>query len=110
MTREEVAAMVESIKLPCAYYEFNENTPQTPPFVCWFFSRDDDFKADNQNFQNIEILNIELYTKYKDFELDDTIENVLKSNGLVYYKETNFIDSEKLYQTAYECEVLITAE
>ena len=109
MTREEVANMITSMNLPCAYNEFNDNTPQEPPFICWFFARTDDFIADNQNFQNIEVLNIELYTKYKDFELDDAIEAVLQSAGLVWYKETNYIADEKIYQTAYECEVLNTA-
>ena len=109
MTREEIAAIVESMNLPCAYYEFNDDTPQEPPFICWFFSSDNDFKADNENFSNIEVLNIELYTKYKDFEQDDAVEAVLKQNGLVWYKETNYIENEKMYQTAYECQVVITA-
>lgn len=110
MTREEIAAMVESIGLPCAYYEFNDNTPQEPPFVCWFFSSDNDFKADNQNYSHIEILNIELYTRYKDFETDDTIESILTANGLTWAKETSFIENEKMYQTSYESEVLINGE
>ena len=110
MTREEVATMIESMNLPCAYYEFNDDTPQEPPFICWFFSVDADFKADNQNYANIEVLNIELYTRYKDFELDDTIEAVLKQNGLVWYKETSYVENEKMYQTSYECEVMITSE
>ena len=109
MTREEIAAMIESINLPCAYDEFNDDTPQEPPFICWFFSTDDDFKADNQNYANIEVLNIELYTRFKDFELDATIESALLANGLVWRKEANKIDAEKIYQTAYECEVVITA-
>ena len=109
MTRENIAAMIESMNLPCAYEQFNDNTPQEPPFICWFFARDDDFKADNQNYSNIEVLNIELYTRYKDFELDDTVEAVLQAAGLVWYKETNYIEAEKIFQTAYECEVVITA-
>lgn len=107
MTREEIAAMIESIGLPCAYYEFDDNTPQEPPFVCWFFSASDDMIADNVNYAHIETLNIELYTRYKDFDLDATIESVLNAHGLVYYKETNKIDTEKIYQTSYESEVLI---
>ena len=84
MTREEIAAMIESIGLPCAYYEFDDNTPQEPPFVCWFFSASDDMIADNVNYAHIETLNIELYTRYKDFDLDATTESVLNAHGLVY--------------------------
>lgn len=107
MTREKIAEMVESIGLPTAYYEFNDDTPQEPPFVCWFFSRDDDFKADDINYSHIEVLNIELYTRYKDFELDATIESVLNAHGLVYAKESNKIDAERIWQTSYESEVII---
>lgn len=110
MTRTEVFEMVESIGLPCAYYQFNDNTPQKPPFVVWFFSSDDDFVADNENYTNIEVLNIELYTYNKDFELDAVVEQVLKENGFVWSKESSFIESEKIWQTAYESEVIINGE
>jgi hypothetical protein len=52
-------------------------------------------------------LNIELYTREKDFENEATIEGVLADNDLTYYKEENYIDSEKMYQIAYEMEVII---
>lgn len=107
MTREQIAAMIESMKLPCAYYEFNDNTPQEPPFICWFFSASNDMIADNTNYAHIEVLNVELYTKYKDFDREKEIENILNANGLVYYKETNYIEEEKIFQTSYESEVLL---
>lgn len=107
MTREQIAAMIESMKLPCAYYEFNDNTPQEPPFICWFFSVSNDMIADNTNYAHIEVLNVELYTKYKDFDREKEIENILNASGLVYYKETNYIEEEKIFQTSYESEVLL---
>lgn len=107
MTREEIATMIESIKLPCAYDQFDDDTPQEPPFICWFFSVNDDLAADNVNYAHIETLNVELYTRYKDFETEAIIEKTLNDNGLVYHKETNKIDTEKMYQTAYESEVLL---
>lgn len=102
--------MIQSFNLPCAYYQFNDDTPQEAPFVCWFFSRDDDFKSDNQNYVNIEVLNIELYTAEKDFSLESSIENTLKTNGFTWSKESSFVDDEKIWQTAYECEVVIDEE
>ena len=35
------------------------------------------------------------------------IEAKLKANGLTWYKQTDFLDDEKLYQTTYETEVII---
>ena len=107
MTREEVYTMIQSIGLPCAYYQFSDNTPQVPPFVVWFFSSNTDVMADNSNYVDKEVLNVELYTSIRDFEQEQAVETVLASNGFTYAKEANFIDSEKIWQISYESEVII---
>lgn len=107
MTYKEIATMVSSIGLPYAYYQFPEGTGQAPPFVVFFYSNIDDLYADDSNFQRIVQLNIELYTREKDFEKEATVEGILQNSGLSYYKEENYIDSEKMYQIAYEMEVII---
>ena len=107
MTRKEVADMVAEIGLPYAYYQFPNDTPQSPPFACYFYGPSDDDFADSENYAKIRVLNIELYTNDKDFELEDIIEGILKEHNLTYYKEENYIDSERMYQIAYEMEVLI---
>ena len=99
--------MIAGAGLPYAYYQFPEDTPQAPPFICFFFSNTDDFFADDTNFQRIAQLNIELYTNVKDFELEASLEEILTNHNLTYYKEESYIDSEKLYQIAYEMEVII---
>lgn len=107
MSYEEIATMIESIGLPYAYYQFPEGTGQEPPFVVFFYSNIDDLYADDINYQRIVTLNIELYTREKDFESEDTVEGILTDNELTYYKEENYIESEKMYQIAYETEVII---
>lgn len=107
MTYKEVAEMVKSIGLPFAYYQFPEGTGQAPPFVVYFFNDSDDVYADGKNYQKKPVLNIELYTSEKDFELEAVVEEILTDNGLTYYREENHIDSEKMYQIAYEMEVII---
>lgn len=110
MTRAEVATMIEEIGLPCAYYQFPEDTEQATPFVVFFYSNTDDLYADDENYQRIEVLNIELYTSYRDFEKEAAIEQILKNHGFSYYMESSYIDSEKMQQTAYEMEVIINGE
>lgn len=107
MTREEVYSMVQSIGLPCAYYEFPNNTPQKPPFVVWFFSVNTDVMADNSNYVDKEVLNIELYTKIRDFEQETAVEAVLAANGFTYAKEASFVEAERIWQISYESEVII---
>ena len=110
MSRKEVYTMIQSIGLPCAYYEFPENTGQAPPFVVWFFATDTDVKADDTNYCDKEVFAVELYTKIRDFDQERAVEAVLTANGFCYSKEPNFIKKEKIWQIAYESEVLINGE
>ena len=110
MTRIDVASMVESIGLPFAYYQFDENTAQAPPFVVFFYTGSNDVYADQTNYQKIDGLSIEFYSSEKDFDTEETIETILNEAGLTYYKEQNYIDSEKIWQTAYDMEILLTPE
>lgn len=107
MTYKEVATMVKSMGLPYAYYQFPEGTSQKLPFICYFYNGTDDVYADNVNYQRIVVLNIELYTKNKDFDRESAVESVLADNNITYVKEESYIDSEKMWQIAYEMEVLI---
>lgn len=107
MTLQQVNLMVESMGLPYSYYEFPEGTAQAPPFICFFYGPSDDLYADNSNYQGIRQLNIELYTRNKEFALEKTIEDTLSLNGLTFYREESFIDTEKIWQIAYEMEVTI---
>ena len=107
MTHKEIATMVKSMGLPFAYYQFPEGTAQKLPYICFFYTYTDDVYADNSNYQRIETLNIELYTKNKDFDLEAVVETTLEANGLTYSKEDSYIDGEKMWQIAYEMEVLI---
>ena len=107
MTYKEISQMIAGANLPYAYYQFPEDTPQAPPFICFFFSDTDDVFADDTNYQRVATLNIELDTNEKSFELEESLEEILANNNLTYYKEENYIDSEKLYQIAYEMEVII---
>lgn len=109
MTFAEVYNMVNGIGLPCAYYQFPDDTGQQPPFICFFYSNSDDMAADNSNYQKIETLVIELYTDVKDFEKEAAVETALASKGLTWTRDEEFLDSEMMHETIYTTEVLINA-
>lgn len=108
MTFRQVAEMVSSIGVPYAYYQFPNNTGIAPPFVCFYFDSSNDFAADNVNYQRIRPLTLELYTENKDFTLEQTVENILNQNGLVYSREETYLDSEKMYMVTFMTEIIIT--
>ena len=108
MTYRQVAEMVSSIGVPYAYYQFPNNSGIAPPFVCFYFDSSNDFAADNTNYKRIRPLSIELYTDNKDFTLEQTVENVLNQNGLVYSREETYLDSERMYMVTFMTEIIIT--
>ena len=110
MTTKEVATMVSTIGKPYAYYQFPEGTAQETPFLCFFFTGDNDFKADGENYQKIEHLAVELYTDNKDFDLEATVESTLSSYGMVWTRAEEWLDSEKMLVVVYEMDVVITED
>lgn len=105
MTLKEVADLIASFGFSCRYSHFSE-TP-TPPYVVYYYPSENDVKADNSNYANRRQLFVELFSDKKDFESESTIETALKSAGLSWYKSTDFLNDEKLFQTTYEMEVII---
>ena len=110
MTYKEVNTMLSSVGVPYAYNQFDNDTPQEPPFICFLYDHGDDLIADNTNYQLIRMLSVELYTDTKDFELEQTVEDVLNANGLVYSKQETYLESERMYMITFEADVVITKE
>lgn len=105
MTLKEVATIISSAGFPCRYSHFSE-TP-VPPYVVFYYPSETDPHADNSNYINKRQLFIELFTKTKDQASEAQLEAVLKSAGFSWYKQTDFLNDEKLFQTVYETEVII---
>lgn len=106
MTYQEINELIESIGLPCAYYQFENNTNVAPPFVVFFYDYSDVY-ADDENYAEKVVLNIELYTDYKDIEKEKAVEDVLRKAGFSWDKTSTRINSERMWQTAYTTEVFI---
>lgn len=110
MTYKEISTLVSSIGLPYAYYQFPNDTPQTPPFICFFFDVSNDLAADNVNYQPIRHVFLELYTSEKDFTTEAAVETALNGAEIFYSRSEQYLDSERLYMVVYEFEVVVTEE
>lgn len=106
MTFQEVKQMIESIGLPYTYDSFPNNVAPAPPYIVFNYPNNDDFGADNTNYVSIDVLNIELYTSTKDFELEKNLEAVLNANGFYYDKTETYIRQDNIYQITYVTEVI----
>lgn len=108
MTLTEIGSMLASTNLPMRYSHFSE-TPN-PPYIVYYYPSENDVHADDSNFVNRRQLFVELFTKNKDFATEALVEGALKANNLSWYKQTDFLNDEQIFQTTYEMEVIINGE
>ncbi len=104
MTHDEIMGMLEEANLPIAYDHFAEGESPDPPFICFLFPSSDNFSADGRVYLKINRVHVELYTDFKDPELEQKLESVLDQHGIFYEKTEAWIESEKLYEVLYEFE------
>ena len=105
MTKEQIATLIASFGFTWQYSHFSE--VPAPPYVVYYYPTQNDVHADNTNYVGRRQLFVELFTKTKDEASEATIEGKLKAAGLSWYKQTDFLNDERLFQTTYEMEVII---
>ena len=101
---DKIISILNEIGLPYAYDHFSEGESPNPPFICYLLPGSDNFAADGRVYYKINDVHIELYTDYKNTELELKVEEVLDRYNIFYNKSEVWIDSEKLYEVMYQFE------
>lgn len=105
---EQIVERAGQIGLPIAEYEFRDtkqNPAPDPPFLIYFSSEDQDGPDDFNAIRRIAA-SIELYTERKpDHSLEKRIENEVLFD-VPFHKTTAPIQSENMFQTAYDFSVV----
>ena len=101
---DKIISILNEIGLPYAYDHFSEGESPNPPFICYLLPGSDNFAADGKVYYKIDDVHIELYTDYKNTELELKVEDVLDRYNIFYDKSEVWIDSEKLYEVLYQFE------
>lgn len=112
MTRAQIAAMIADIGLPNAFGHFDDDDgerPQGPPYIYFSYEARSDFHADGINYAKIALLTIELCTAEPGFDAQNAIEATLTAAELTFEKpDQEYLDTERIYITTYQTEVLLT--
>lgn len=103
MKLEAFETLLESTKLPVAYYAFPENEAPSLPFICYLVPFTNNFYADNKVYKVINHIQVELYTKIKNPEIEERVEQALSS--FCWEKEEIYLDDEKCFEIIYKLEV-----
>ena len=103
MSLEDIKELLMQTGIPVAYRAFPVNQAPPLPFICYLYSYSNNFDADNQVYQKIGHISIELYTQSKSPEVEGAVETVLQN--MCWEKSEEYLDDEKCYEIIYEIEV-----
>lgn len=103
MNLKDLMLVLAQIGIPFAFHHWEK--PPAPPYGAYLYDSTENFAADNQVYLVIENCRIEIYTKDHDQQLQDRIEEVLEGAGIYWDRDTEYIESLRLYQITYEIEV-----
>ena len=106
MSHDEVLELMEEIKAATgaeySYDHFAEGESPDPPFICFLYPGVQNFGADDVVYYAEKELDIELYTDYKDPDLEEQVETVLTEHEIYFDKSEVWIESEQMYEVLYE--------
>ena len=91
-----------------AYRAFPVGKAPKLPFICYLCTNTDNFNADDEVYQVIQEVDIELYTAKKDEKSERAVETMLAENHLSWEKYEEYIDSENCYMITYTVTLVIT--
>lgn len=97
---QNLKQILEQLNIPVAYDHFN--TATNPPFIVFRRYSQSNFGADNVVYKKINNYYVELYTEFKDADIEEQLELVLTDAGIFYNVESeDYIDTEKMYEVIY---------
>ena len=98
---QELKQILEQMNIPVAYSHFNTSTE--PPCIAYYRQSTSNFGADNKVFYKINNYIVELYSEFKNPELESQLENLFDENNVFYdVASEDYIDAENMYQIIYE--------
>lgn len=107
MKRKEIAEMLAATGYPVTYLQWPEKKVPPLPYICYYYPSMEPETADDTHYAQFYTLNVELYTKEKQFDVENNVEQALLNAGFVFTKEEDYLNDENMYEELYMMEVLI---
>ncbi len=103
MTLQELRELLETLDISAKYRPFNVGEVPTLPYLLYYTTDNQGtLKADNHNYAKVYNLTLELYSEEKDLELEEKLEALLDMNNIEYDTFESYLDTESMYEVAYE--------
>lgn len=105
MSLEELRNLLNGIEIftdKVAYRCFPEDIKTGFPFVCFYVTQTDNFKADGQVYKTRTEVTVELYTETKDLYSEKALEDAFEQDSIPWDKFEEYLTDEECYQISYE--------
>jgi hypothetical protein len=99
-----LAQILSETGVPVARNSFLQ--PKPPPYIVYVFSHSNNYTADSMVYLKRDNYQVELYTEKKDIALEEKLEGIFDSYGLVYDKTETYLQSEQLLEVIYEIQMI----
>ena len=97
---------LKSIGLPVTYEAWEKGNVPDLPYLVYYQTGRNPFYADNENYYATNLVTVELYTDYKDIELEASLEAFFNAQNITLSSiDETFWTDEHLYEVAYEFEI-----
>lgn len=106
MTYNEIYTALTETGLPVVYNFWEAQDVPELPFIIFTYPNHVDYIADDVNYVTIATLQVDLFTKRKNLQVESAVEAVLSRNW-VYSKNSVWNDADDVQQTTYDMEVII---
>lgn len=107
MELDELYSKLIALGIPVAYLKFNNS--QSLPFIVYFEAGTEIKGADTFNLYREVTINIELYCKKKEVQLERKIENLFRDVEITKQMDT-YIKEENMLMTAYSFKTIQSIE
>lgn len=99
MKIEELKQRLDSTGLPVAYMSFPEREVPDMPFICYMATGTINYAADGEVYSKIQKAEIQLFTRYKNIEAEEILEEAL--TGLYWNNEEEYEEDELCHRVTY---------
>lgn len=99
---EFAEALKVATGLELTYHHWKPGQVPKLPYLVYYSTGSDDFKADNLNYIKFKEINIEFYSNKKDESSENKLTTFFDSQRIAYESYESYIEDEKMYEVLYE--------
>lgn len=106
MELSELYLLLRRVGIPVTYSHFEKGQVPPLPYICYLEVSTENFKADGKVFKKITDVDIELYTRKKELDIESVIEQLLNDNNIPWDSDEIYIQDEKTFKKTYEVRLI----